>query len=133
MIKPERVSVKVESDIVIARQKARQVAKMLGFSTVNQIKIATGVSELARNVIKYGGSDGEIEISVQQEGFRKGIKIVCSDEGPGIADLESAMQDGFTTSGGLGAGLPGTKRLMDEFDLKSTIGMGTTVTCCKWV
>ncbi|RMH69689.1 MAG: anti-sigma regulatory factor [Gemmatimonadetes bacterium] len=129
----ETVRVTSEPDIVTARQKARQVAKQIGFSMVNQIKIATGVSELARNIIKYGGSDGQVEISVREENGKKGILIVCSDQGPGIEDIDQAMQDGYTTAGGLGAGLPGTKRLMDEFKVESTVGEGTTVTCCKWL
>lgn len=127
------IQVKIEPDIVTARQKARKVAKIIGFSMVDQIKIATGVSELARNIIKYAGGDGHVEIAICENEGKKGIRIVCEDHGPGIEDIESAMRDGYTTAGGLGAGLPGTKRLMDEFDIQSTVGEGTTITCCKWL
>ncbi|HLR10365.1 MAG TPA: anti-sigma regulatory factor [Sporosarcina sp.] len=121
-----------EWDIVAARQLGRNEAKKLGFSTVDQARITTAISELARNIYLYAGK-GKIEISPIFKGSRKGISIVAADEGPGISNIRKVMDDGFTTSGGLGAGMPGVKRLMDEFDIITKQGEGTTITIVKWI
>jgi serine/threonine-protein kinase RsbT len=120
-----------EADIVLARQQDRNLAAKLGASLSELTLIATAISELARNIVSYA-KHGEIILSVV-EGSRRGIKIVARDESPGIPDVELAMRDGFSTGGGLGLGLPGAKRLMDEFAIVSEVGKGTTVTMTKWV
>jgi serine/threonine-protein kinase RsbT len=134
MAAEERVSIRREDDIVVSRQRAREVAKRLGFGAVDQSRIATAVSELARNVVRYAtGGQGEVVIRELPAGTRRtGIEILVTDAGPGIADLEQAMQDGFTSGGGMGMGLPGTKRLMDEMDIDSAVGRGTVITIRKW-
>jgi serine/threonine-protein kinase RsbT len=121
-----------EWDIVAARQLGRNVAKELGFGTVDQARITTAISELARNIYLYAGQ-GKVCIEKLYEGGKSGLLIVASDEGPGIPDVRKVMEDGFSTSGGLGAGLPGVKRLMDEFDLDTTIGKGTEIRAIKWL
>lgn len=116
----------------MARQSARALAQSLGFSALDQSRIATGVSELARNVVRYATSGkGEARIRALVEA-KPGIEIVVRDEGPGIADLEQALAVGFTSGRGLGMGLPGTRRLMDEMTIDSAPGRGTTVTIRKW-
>ncbi|MGE3270577.1 MAG: anti-sigma regulatory factor [Chloroflexota bacterium] len=128
-----RVPLAGEDDIVASRQRAREIARRVGFGAVDQSRIATAVSELARNVIRYAtNSRGVTTIREVQANGRAGIEIVVSDEGPGIADLEQAMRDGFTSGGGMGMGLPGTRRLMDEMTVDSEVGRGTTVTIRKW-
>jgi serine/threonine-protein kinase RsbT len=119
-------------DIVEARQKGRELATRLGFSGGDLAMIATAISELARNIIEYADK-GEIVLSVTQQGARQGIVVVARDEGPGIPNIEQAMQDGFSTGKSLGLGLPGAKRLMDEFEIASEPGKGTIVTMRKWV
>jgi serine/threonine-protein kinase RsbT len=126
------VSVDRDVDIVDARQKGRELATSLGFSGGDLAVIATAISELARNIIEYA-SRGEIVLSVAQQGGRRGIVVVARDEGPGIPNIEQAMQDGFSTGKSLGLGLPGAKRLMDEFKIASEPGKGTVVTMTKWV
>jgi len=118
-------------DVVAARQKGRELATMLGFVSTDSTLLATAISELARNIVRYA-KHGEISIMPVQSGDRVGITVVARDKGPGIANLSLAMQDGFSTSGGLGLGLPGVKRLMDEFHLVSDVNTGTTVTIKKW-
>ena len=120
------------ADIVAARQEGRKLADQLGFSDVDQTVIATAISEVARNIVEYA-EKGEIHINPILNGTKKGILIVARDSGPGIVDLALAMQDGYTTGRGLGLGLSGAKRLMDEFDIQSMEGQGTTVTMKKWV
>ena len=130
----ERVLIRREDDIVVSRQRAREVAKRLGFGAVDQSRIATAVSELARNVVRYA-TDGHGEVTIRElpAGERRtGIEIVVADEGPGITDLEQAMRDGFTSGSGMGMGLPGTKRLMDEMEIDSGAGRATIVTIRKW-
>jgi len=117
--------------IVAVRQKVRELASKMGFGTVDQTRIATAVSELARNLHQFAGK-GRVTIS-SLEGDRKGIQIVCEDDGPGIADVELAMTDGYSTVKSLGLGLPGAKRLMDEFQIESEPGKGTKVTITKWL
>lgn len=118
-------------DIVIARTLARDTAKSLGFGPIDQARIATAVSELARNIFLYAGT-GSVTVRAVERHGRKGIEIICEDKGPGIANLEASMQDGYSTSRGMGLGLPGAKRLMDEFYIKTQEGVGTTITCYKW-
>ena len=119
-------------DIVEARQKGRELAASLGFSGGDLAVIATAISELARNIIEYADK-GEIVLSATQQGARHGIVVVARDEGPGIPNIEQAMQDGFSTGKSLGLGLTGAKRLMDEFEIASELGKGTTITMKKWV
>src|SRR5512146_2610418 len=110
-----------EPDIVQARQQGRDLAAGLGFSPGSLALIATAISEITRNVIEYAAR-GDMLIRVVRQGARRGVEIVVEDEGPGIADLEQAMQDGYSTGGGLGLGLPGARRLMDEFEIESIVG-----------
>lgn len=128
-----RVQIISDSDIVVARQKGRELAAQLGFQVTDLTLIASVVSELARNIILYA-KRGEIAVgpahSVNGEG--RGIAVIAQDEGPGIWNIEQAMQVGYSTSGGLGLGLPGVKRLMDEFEIRSKVGRGTTVRVAKW-
>ncbi|WP_079509263.1 anti-sigma regulatory factor [Mesobacillus jeotgali] len=125
------ININNEFDIVLARQKGREVSKELQFGGVDQARITTAISELARNIYLYAGS-GQITIQVIHDNGRKGIQISATDEGPGINDIRMVLQDGFSTSGGLGAGLPGVKRLMDSFDIDSMPGTGTKITITKW-
>ena len=125
------VPIKVDTDIVAARQQGRELATELGFVSTDATLLATAISELARNIVCYA-KYGEIVIALVQSGARVGITVVARDKGPGIANISLAMQDGFSTSGGLGLGLPGVKRLMDEFHLVSDANAGTTVTIKKW-
>jgi serine/threonine-protein kinase RsbT len=128
------VAVRIASggDVVIARQRGRSLALRIGFNGSELTVIATAISELARNILEYA-SVGEIILGTAQKGSRNGILIVARDEGPGIADLGKAMQDGYTTGKGLGLGLPGVRRLMDDFEITSMVGGGTTVTVKKWI
>src|SRR5690606_2409823 len=121
-----------EWDIVAVRQLGRNVAKELGFGTVDQARITTAISELARNIFLYAGQ-GEVCILKNFADGKRGLTIIAKDDGPGIADIRKVMEDGFTTSGGMGAGLPGVKRLMDEFDIQSKVNEGTTITAVKWL
>ncbi len=125
------VPINTDTDIVAARQKGRELATELGFVSTDSTLLATAISELARNIVRYAKC-GEIFIAPVQSGDRVGITVVARDKGSGIANITLAMQDGFSTSGGLGLGLPGVKRLMDEFHLVSDADMGTTVTIKKW-
>ncbi len=128
------VDVAGEAGIVAARQQARDAARGLGFGAVDQSRITTAVSELARNVVRYAtGSRGEVIISeLRSPEARVGLEVVVRDEGPGIADVSLAVRDGYTTGQGLGMGLPGAKRLMDDMTIDSAPGRGTTVTIRKW-
>ena len=126
-----RVPIKSERDIVVARQKGRALATKIGFSISDATLIATAISELARNIVSYAG-EGMIAMNAIYNSKREGLLIVAYDEGPGIADIPGAMRDGFSTSGSLGIGLPGVRRLMDEFELASEPGVGTIVTVTKW-
>jgi serine/threonine-protein kinase RsbT len=127
------VKIKKELDIVGARQLGRELAKEIGFSTVDQARIATAISELARNIYLYA-NHGKLTFEVIEKNVnRTGLCLVAEDEGPGISDLSRVLEDGFTTSGGLGAGLPGVKRLMDEFEIHSEVGKGTKITAIKWL
>jgi serine/threonine-protein kinase RsbT len=124
------VAIKSDQDIVMARQKGRAMAIELGFSSGDATLIATSISELARNIISYAG-EGQILLKAVQ-GKRTGLSVTAADKGPGILDIQQAMRDGFSTSGSLGIGLPGVRRLMDEFEITSQPNRGTTVTVKKW-
>ena len=130
-LRDETLSIRSSDDIVKVRQMTRELALMQNFSLVDQTKIVTAASELARNTLEHGGG-GEVHIQVLQEGARRGVRLTFTDQGPGIADLEKALKDGFTTGGGMGLGLSGSKRLVNEFDIKSAIGQGTTVMITRW-
>jgi serine/threonine-protein kinase RsbT len=129
-----RLPIAGEDDIVASRQRARELARQLGFGAVDQSRIATAVSELTRNVVRYATAGrGEVIVREASRPERAaGIEIVVADEGPGIVDLEQAMSDGFTSGAGMGMGLPGTRRLMDEMEVESGPGRGTVVTIRKW-
>jgi serine/threonine-protein kinase RsbT len=127
-----RVGVDRDADIVSARQQGRQLAMKAGISGSDLAVIATAISEVARNIILYA-ERGEIILNLIQHGGRRGIVVVAHDDGPGIPDIEQAMRDGFSTGKTLGLGLPGAKRLMDEFEIVSEVGKGTTITMKKWV
>ena len=125
-----KIPIRSDADIVAARQKGRELAVTLGFLSTDQTLIATAISELARNILRYAKRG---EISVEPAGnMTAGIVIEARDEGPGISNVEQALQVGFSTSGGLGLGLPGVKRLMDEFEIVSVVGQGTRVKATKW-
>lgn len=126
-----RVPIHSDADIVLARQKGRELANQLGFSSTDAALVATAISELARNIVSYA-QQGEISIALVNSGEREGLIVVARDDGPGIPDVERALQDGFSTSRSLGMGLPGVKRLVDEFEIVSETGVGTTVTVKKW-
>lgn len=126
-----RVAIHSDADIVEARQRGRRLAGKLGFSSSELTLIATAISELARNILIYA-RHGEIQIWLMQRAGRAGVTIVAVDEGPGIRDIRLALQDGYSTSRSLGLGLPGVKRLMDEFEIESAPGKGTRVTVKKW-
>jgi len=125
------VSIDCDADIVSARQKGRELASQCGFQTTDLAVIATAISELARNIVRYA-VHGEVVLRLLEVNGRRGIEVMATDDGPGIPDITLAMQDGYSTSGGLGLGLPGTRRLMDEFELKSDFGKGTNVTVRRW-
>lgn len=127
-----RVSIGSDADIVAARQKGRELAGQCGFPSTELAVVATAISELARNIVRYAAR-GEIVLRlIDNDGGRRGIEVVAADDGPGIPDITLAMQDGYSTSGSLGLGLPGVRRLMDDFDIVSEFGKGTTVTVHKW-
>lgn len=127
----DRVHIETEADIINARQMGRDMAGGLGFSGTDLTMIATAVSELARNIVEYARS-GDISFKLVSHNSRRGVAIVAHDEGPGISDIDQALRDGYSTGAGLGLGLPGVRRLMDEFEIASEIGRGTTVTVTKW-
>jgi len=122
-----RLPIAADVDVVEARQQGRALAAVAGFSSGEQTVIAAAISEIARNILMYA-KKGEVILSLAQNGDRQGVIVVAKDQGPGIPDIERAMQYGYSTSHGVGAGLPGAKRLMDEFEISSVPGKGTTVT-----
>lgn len=130
---PSCVEINKEWDIVAARQLGREMAKSIGFGIVDQARIATAISELARNIYLYAGKGTICFEIIDAIDHKKGLSVISTDTGPGIRDLSLVMQDGYTTSGGLGAGLPGVKRLMDDFDIETEEGKGTEITTAKWV
>ena len=123
--------VRVEQDVVLARQAVRRVAQECGLRLVDQTKLITAASELARNAVIYGGG-GDMDWEILEDGVRSGVRLVFRDQGPGIADLKLAMTDGWTSGSGLGLGLTGAKRLVNEFELDSAPGKGTRVTIARW-
>jgi serine/threonine-protein kinase RsbT len=126
-----RVPIHSDQDIVVARQRGRALALGFGFSPGDATLIATAISELARNIVSYA-QKGVITLRGIQSSGRQGLLVVASDDGPGIADIRQAMRDGFSTSGSLGLGLPGVRRIMDEFEIHSRFGQGTRVAVKKW-
>ena len=125
------MAVRTENDIIVILSKLRSDALGFGFNDYDISRIMTAASELARNILKYAGS-GDVSISKLDDGAKLGLEFVAHDRGPGIADVDQALADKFSTSGTLGLGLPGVKRLVDEFDLKSEVGVGTTVAFKVW-
>lgn len=126
------IQVRTQQDIVNARHAVRTRAVAMGFRLVDQTKIVTAASELARNTVSYGGG-GTLRIENLEDGLRKGLRLTFEDQGPGIADIGLALTDGYTTSGGMGLGLSGSKRLVNEFDIWSKPGEGTRVTVTRWM
>lgn len=129
--RPEVVPLKTPADVVIARQKVRQWATELRFTLVDQTKLVTAASELARNALDHG-KGGQMSIEVLNGGPRTGLKLVFADQGPGIPDIQQALKDGFTTGSGMGLGLGGSKRLVNEFEIQSEVGKGTTISVIRW-
>ena len=127
-----RIPIDRDSDVVTARQRGRDLAAQVGFVGSDLTVIATAISEVSRNIVSYA-QRGEIILQVEEEAHRRGIIVVARDQGPGIPDVERAMRDGFSTAGSLGLGLPGARRLMDDFGIESSVGTGTVVTMKKWM
>lgn len=132
MLEESHIAIERETDIVAARQQGRQLAASIGFGSTDQTIIALAISEIARNIVSYAKRGG-LTLSPLLDGGRRGILIVAADDGPGIADIELAMRDGYSTGKSLGVGLPGARRVMDDFELTSELGKGTTVTMKKWL
>jgi len=123
--------VRIEQDVVLARQAVRRIAQDCGMRLIDQTKLVTAVSELARNTVVYGGG-GDMDWEIFEQSARTGIRLTFHDEGPGIPDIKLAMTDGWTSGGGLGLGLTGAKRLVDEFEIESTPGVGTRISIVRW-
>lgn len=131
VLRTEIVPLRSATDLVAVRQAVRAASQELGFGLVDQTKLVTATSELARNVVDYAGS-GIARIEALNEGVRRGVRVVFEDRGPGIADVEQALRDGFSTGGGLGLGLGGARRLSNEFEIESAPGRGTRVAITRW-
>jgi serine/threonine-protein kinase RsbT len=131
VLKRETQPLKNSSDVVLARQKVRQWAIELRFSLVDQTKLVTAASELARNALDHG-QGGTMCVEVVSNGSKNGLRLIFEDQGPGIPDIELALKDGYTSGSGMGLGLGGSKRLVNEFDIQSEVGRGTTVTVIRW-
>lgn len=131
VLNKDSMRIEREQDVVPFRNRVKEYAVKIGMSQVNQTKLITAASELVRNMLKYAGG-GLSLIEVISEGRNSGIRLVFQDKGPGISDIPLAMKDGYSTAKSLGLGLPGAKRLVNEFDIKSKVGEGTTVTIIKW-
>lgn len=129
--KNDTLPVRVGDDVVRARQAVRAVATAAGFSLVDQTKIITAASEIARNTVDYGGG-GDLRLELLRDGGRRGVRLTFTDQGPGIADIEQALKDGYTSGGGLGLGLGGARRLVGDFAIDSAPGRGTKVTLTRW-
>ncbi len=125
------VPIHVEGDVVVARRAVRDAANRMGFGITDTTRIVTAASELARNIVKYAGAGTMVIRAIEQEA-RAGLELVFADRGPGIADIQQAMTEGYSTTGGLGMGMPGAKRLMDDMTVRSTLGEGTSVVVRKW-
>ncbi|MBN3959714.1 MAG: anti-sigma regulatory factor [Nostoc sp. NMS8] len=131
MEKTETIDIQSSTDVVLVRQAVRQMAVEIGFGLVDQTKIITAASELARNTLDYGGG-GTVKLETLQEVRRRGLSLTFEDRGPGIPDIELALKDGFTTGNGLGMGLGGAKRLASEFEIQSAVGEGTRIRIVRW-
>jgi serine/threonine-protein kinase RsbT len=131
VLRDELIGLRSTDDIIKARQIVRDCAIFQGLSLVDQTKLVTAASELARNTMIHGGG-GEMRLQALNDGTRRGVKVIFADKGPGIPDIELAMKDGYTTKGGLGLGLSGSKRLVNEFEIESQPGKGTTVRIVRW-
>lgn len=131
MAPESRFSIRHEADILLARKAARALAMRLRFSETDLVLIATAISEIARNMLTYA-TRGDLTFEEASDASRRGIVVTATDEGPGIPDVERAMEDGYSTGNGLGLGLPGARRLMDEFSIESKVGAGTTIVMKKW-
>lgn len=131
VVKHETLPVTNEQEVVVARQTVRKLCQEASFSLVDQTKLVTAASELARNTLIYGGG-GEMEWELLHDGAKKGVRLTFRDQGPGIPNMELAMMDGWTSGSGLGMGLSGAKRLVNDFDIQSTPGVGTTVMIARW-
>lgn len=127
----EVLQIQKEQDVILFRNRLREMAVRIGMNLVNQTKLITAASELVRNMLKYAGS-GTATIEIISVDRKSGVRVIFEDKGPGIEDLRLAMQDGFSTSRSLGLGLPGAKRLVNEFNIKSVVGKGTTITIIRW-
>ena len=127
----DTITVAKETDVVFLRNRVKEVAVKIKMGLVNQTRLLTAASELVRNLMRYGGG-GSCMIEVVSSGRNNGVRLTFTDHGPGIPDIDAAMRDGFSTGKSLGLGLPGTKRLVNEFDIKSKVGEGTVVTILKW-
>jgi serine/threonine-protein kinase RsbT len=130
-LRKESISIKKEQDVILFRNKLKEMANLIGMSLINQTKLMTAGSELVRNMLKFAGG-GKTTMEIVSEGKRTGIRVIFVDEGPGIEDIQLAMKDGYSTSRSLGLGLPGARRLVNEFDIKSMVGSGTTITVIRW-
>ncbi|HLY41260.1 MAG TPA: anti-sigma regulatory factor [Terracidiphilus sp.] len=130
-LRREVLPLQSSTDVVLARQKVRQLAVELQFSLVDQTKLVTAASELARNALDHG-KGGSMTVETLANGSRAGLRMIFEDHGPGIADIEQALKDGFTTGSGMGLGLGGSKRLVNEFSIESQVGKGTRVTAVRW-
>jgi serine/threonine-protein kinase RsbT len=131
ILKSETIPVRTSEDVVIVRTSVRKLATELRFGIVDQTKIVTAASEIARNTLDYGRG-GDMRMESLTNGMKKGLRLIFSDNGPGIRDIDQALTDGFTSGNGMGLGLGGTRRLMDEFEIASKLNEGTTVTITKW-
>lgn len=131
ILSKEEIKVAIEQDVVPFRNRVKDAAVKIGMGILNQTKLITAASELVRNLLKYGGG-GTVQIATISNGRENGIQLVFTDSGPGIADLDLAMKDGYSTGKSLGLGLPGTKRLVNDFKIQSVVGSGTTVSIIKW-
>ncbi len=129
--KIERIDIRTSEDVVRVRQQTRLLAVEAGLSLVDQTKVITAASELARNTLDYGGG-GELRIEIVENGVRRGVRLTFEDQGPGIADIQQALKDGFTSGSGLGLGLGGARRLSNEFNIESTVGKGTKIQITRW-
>jgi serine/threonine-protein kinase RsbT len=127
----ERLEIRTADDVVGVRQQVRMLAVEAGLSLVDQTKVITAASELARNTLDYGGG-GEVRLEMVENGARRGVRLVFEDHGPGIPDIQLALKDGFTSGGGLGLGLGGARRLSNEFNIESAVGVGTKITITRW-
>ncbi len=124
-------SLRSDADVIVAKQAVGAWAREIGLTLFDRTKVVTAASELARNTLIYGGG-GDMSIEIIRDGVREGLRVTFDDHGPGIVDIDLALEDGYSTGGGMGLGLPGARRLVSEFALSSTVGVGTSVTIVRW-